>query len=158
VSNPANKHGAVRFQEFFQHKEEATQVLDWWIASQNADPARNEVREWAISYVAKIVAREARSVTKSKLLQTVGRTVNQEFVETFSLANLHDTLQESASTAMKVLGAFTTSHLAEKKHSVARHARTKAVIIFPNLSWSFLKDFPGRYFNCPDMFGRVQPF
>lgn len=70
VFNPAHGQGSVRWHQFFAQKDEVFRVLDFWVCGENVRQARDIVEEWAVDHVAHRIAQEARSVTKSKLLQT----------------------------------------------------------------------------------------
>jgi hypothetical protein len=86
VFNPENGLGNVRWHQFFAHAGDASQILEWWTSSANGRPGRDEVKDWAIDYVGKLVAKEAEAVTKSKILQTKEKTIDQEFVTSFNLS------------------------------------------------------------------------
>lgn len=107
VFNPEMGKGAVRWHEFFVYPGKASKILDWWTSNQNSKSAKKEVSEWAFNYTAKTVSREAQAVTKSKELQTMDITVNEEFVMSFSFTGLREWLETtSAPTAMKIFRAF----------------------------------------------------
>lgn len=134
ISDPEAKQGNIWWQEFFKHRGEATQILDWWVSSQNSDTGRDEVVEWAVRFTASQVARDARNVTQSKLLQTLGKVVDQDLVNYFSYTKIHDQLLETAPVAMRVLKALATSPHAEDKHTERRQGQTKTVRSFLLLS------------------------
>jgi hypothetical protein len=73
VFDYSNGRGDIRWHDFFVHEGVATRILNLWPSSRNAQGAREEVEDWAIEYIARTVAREARTVTKSKELQTLGK-------------------------------------------------------------------------------------
>ena len=127
ISDPEAKQGNIRWQEFFKHRGEVTQILDWWVSCQNSSTGRDEVVEWAVQFTASRVAHEARNVTQSKLLRTLGKVVDQDLVNSFSYAKIHEQLSETAPVAMRVLEALTTSPHADDKHSERRRGQTKTV-------------------------------
>lgn len=123
----SNGKGDIRWHDFFIHVGAATHILDLWVSSRNAPGAREEVGNWAIKYVARTVAREARTVTKSKELQTIGKKINQKIITSFSFSDMHDLLQdEMAPVAMTIFKAFSTSRHAHK-HTEQRKKKTSVV-------------------------------
>jgi hypothetical protein len=127
VFNPANGKGAIRYNEFFSTKRHATKILDWWLSGENRGRnAKEEVRDWIVEYSAKAMRDEARAVTRSKKLQTMGKPIDAEVVEGFDFEKINGMLQNLAPFSMCMLKAATTSqHI--KKHSENRKARTKLV-------------------------------
>ena len=129
IFDPRNSKGNVRWHQFFAYTGEATEILDWWVSSKNSDSARNEVKEWAVNYVSDLVGVEAKKVTKSKLLHTRKKVVDQQFVQAFNFSELNTELKESAPVGMRIIEKFGTSYRAEEKHSEKRKERTKMVCI-----------------------------
>ena len=118
VFDYSNGRGDIRWHDFFVHEGVATRILNLWASSRNAQAAREEVDEWAIEYISHAVAREARTVTKSKKLQTLGKKINQKIITSFSFTDMHDLLQEEmAPVAMTIFRAFSTSRHAHTKHT-----------------------------------------
>ena len=85
------------------------------------------LRDWAVDHVASHVAREAHSVTKSKLLQTRDVVLDHDFIKSFSFSALNERLKDSTPIAMRMLEAFATSRCAEMEHSEWRKERTMMV-------------------------------
>jgi hypothetical protein len=127
VFDPANGQGNIHWHEFFSTRGEASQILTWWASSDYSISAREEVSEWAIDFVAKSVSKEVRKITKSKRFQTAGKTIDQNFITSFNLSEIHDELESSmAPVSMRILKSFATSQNAEK-HTEKRKERTKMV-------------------------------
>lgn len=128
VFNPVHGKGHVRWQGFFSNRGNATSILNWWISSHNRSvAARNEVREWAVNFVASTVEREARMVTRSKILHTMRQIIDYEFVSSFSFTKMYETLCDTAAPIMmRTLNAFSTSRQAAQ-HTLARKLRTQMV-------------------------------
>ena len=134
IFDPAKQQGNIHWHEFFAIRGEASQILTWWASSNYSISAREEVSEWAVDYVAKSVSKEVRKITKSKRFQTAGKTIDQDFVSTFDLSDIHNELQSTtAPVAMRVLKSFATSRNAET-HTEKRRERMKVVC-----SSSFMK-------------------
>jgi hypothetical protein len=110
VFNPANGQGNIHWHEFFATRGDASQILTWWTSSDYSIFAREEVSEWAIDFVTKSVSKEVRKITKSKRFQTAGKTIDQNFVTSFSLSDIHDELE----TTMAPVG-MRKSHLRHLK-------------------------------------------
>ena len=128
VFNPANGQGHIRYSEFFIRKSNAPQVLDWWMSANNRGRrAKCEVQNWLSKYAARIISQEAEAVTKSKELQTMGRTIDAQVIKQFDLEEIHNKLQgDLAPFSMGLLQAFTTAK-GVKRHTEHRKERTKMV-------------------------------
>lgn len=140
IFNPENQQGEVRHREFFVKKHRSTKILDWWLSPQNRGRhAKDEIREWIAKYTVKRVSREARGVTKSKTLQTIGRTIDSQTVKDFDFGKLNSMLRVQSSSgapfAMRILEAFATSRHS-RKHTKNRRTKTNMVCEIP-----FLTDF-----------------
>ena len=138
VFNPAHGQGSVRWHQFFARKDEVLQILDFWVCGENVRQARDIVDQWAVDHVARRIAQEARSVTKSKVLQTSETVLDQAFVSSFSFAKINETLKASTPIAMRMIETFSTSWRAEKEHTMKRRERTTMVrtvfFFFRNMS------------------------
>ena len=127
VFDPANGQGNIHWHEFFATRGEASQILTWWTSSDYSFSAREEVSQWAIDFVAKSVSKEVRKITRSKRFQTAGKTIDQDFVKSFNLSDIHDELENTtAPVGMRILKSFATSQNVEK-HTAKRKERTKMV-------------------------------
>lgn len=127
VFNPAHSQGSIRWHQFFAQKDDVFRILDFWVCSENSQQARDTVEEWAVDYIANRVAREARIVTKSKILQTRDIVLDRGIIESFSFANVNQMLKVSTPIAMRIIEAFSTSWHAEKEHSERRKEKTTMV-------------------------------
>ena len=127
VFDYSNGRGDIRWHDFFVQEGVATRILNLWASSRNAQGAREEVEGWAIEYIARTVTCEARSVTKSKKIQTLGKKIDQKIITSFRLSDMHDLLQdEMAPVAMTIFKAFSTSRHAHK-HTEQRKEKTSLV-------------------------------
>ena len=127
IFNPANGQGNTHWHEFFVTQGEALQILTWWTSSDYSFSAREEVSEWALDFVAKSVSKEVQRIMKSKRFQTAGMTIDQNFVTSFNLLDIHNELENTtAPVGMHILKSFATSQNAEK-HTANRKERTKMV-------------------------------
>lgn len=130
IFNPENQQGEIRYNEFFIKKDRITKILDWWLsANQRSQQAKEEIKQWIMNYVAIEVAYEARTITKSKKLQTFSQNLGAETVKDFDLGRLNTMLHEPSSGAplmMCLLEAFATSRHV-KKHSDSRQEKTRMV-------------------------------
>lgn len=131
-----NGQGTVRWHEFFVNKGASLQMLNWWTSSQNGKTVQREVHDWAVNYTAKYVAHEARAVTKKKILQTMDKTIDYDFVSSFSFPNLYHSFHNEgmAPISMRLLEAFSTSPKAET-HTPARKSKTQMVWKFMIYYW-----------------------
>lgn len=128
VFNPEYKQGYFRWHRFFASQGRASRILDWWTSKANSKKARDEVSQWAYNFTVKASAREARNVTKSKTLQTRGKTIDEELVLSFTFDRLRESLEDTlAPVTMRILRAFSTSG---RPHVKARTDRTNTVCIY----------------------------
>ena len=134
IFDPENPQGNIRWHQFFAYSGEATEILNWWISSKNSETARNEVKEWAVKYVGCLVRDEAKTITKSKILQTRDKVIDHQFVQAFSFSTLNKKLKVSAPVGMHILERLTTSHHAQEKHTERRRERTK--MVSTTVAWS----------------------
>ena len=88
ISNPKTKQGNIWWQEFFQHRGEAMQILNWWVSLQNSDTGRDEVVEWAVHFTASQVACDTCNITQLKLVQMLGKVVDQDLDNSFSFTKI----------------------------------------------------------------------
>jgi hypothetical protein len=126
VFDPIYKQGELRW-AFFREKGNATRLLNFWMSKQNSATAQEEVHQWALTYVAKVVKQEAAMITKSGELQTFKKPINAELVLGFDMAKLYAFLQQNASAAMTIFGAFSTSTRNAKNSSTSRINKRKNV-------------------------------
>lgn len=119
VFDPLMGQGSVRWGQFFVKPGRATQILNWWVSSKNSRSARSEVAGWAYDYTAGAVSDEARQVTKSKKLQTMGKAFDEQLVMSFSFDWCQDLLENTlAPVAMSVFRAFSDSGRERKEKRV----------------------------------------
>jgi len=126
VFDPQYSQGHVRWHEYLVNAGSTTNVLNWWML-QKGSTVRQEVSTWAIEHVERVVASEAKATTESKVLQTLGKVIDKEFVLGFDFPKIHEELEENlAPNAIRILTAFSTSRKAHK-HTARRKDRTKMV-------------------------------
>ena len=93
VFNPANGQGNICYNDFFARKSNAPRVLDWWMSTNNRGRrAKVELREWVLKYATRTISQEAETVTKSKELQTLGQTIDDQVIKRFDLEEIHNKL------------------------------------------------------------------
>ncbi|RXW23327.1 hypothetical protein EST38_g2525 [Candolleomyces aberdarensis] len=127
VSDPSLGQGRIRWHDFFVFDGAATEILNFWVSSKNSKPAREEVKGWAVGFVAGEVAKEARRVTKTGELQTLKRPINHKVVTTFDIKSYTARLSsEWAPIAMTIISAFSTSQHVDK-HTEKRQEKTALV-------------------------------
>ncbi|KAF9556932.1 hypothetical protein CPC08DRAFT_776651 [Agrocybe pediades] len=124
VFNPTNKNGKLCYNQFFQFPIEMTQVLDFWLAS-SAGP---ELEAWAADHIAEILAKEAKAVTASKILQTQDKIVDDNMVQSFNLSSLRGKLNSLAPVGLQMLTAMSTSPRAHSEHKERRKARRELIV------------------------------
>lgn len=128
VFNPELGQGRARYHQFFNTYGNITQVLNWWTSSKNrSQKAHIEIGKWALRYIQKQIAQEARSLTESKKLQTMRSNLDAGFVNSFSYTAIYDLLKnELAPISMHILESLATSRKA-RLHGERRKSRTRMV-------------------------------
>jgi hypothetical protein len=128
VFNPQNGKGQIHWHQFFAKDGQASTLLNWWASSAYSQSAQSEIRNWAVNFVAKVVSKEAHTVTKRKELQTMGHIINSDFVSSFSFTKIYEKLSMSlAPVSIQILNALATSPRALTRHTARRKERTKMV-------------------------------
>lgn len=131
IFNPANHQGVTRYNDFFIQRSRSAQVLEWWLSPDNRSKhARADVKKWIEKYAVRKVSKEARTVTTSKKLQTIGNNIDSKTVKNFDLSKINRVLKHESTTGapftMRLLESFSTSrHVA--KHSENRRQKTNMV-------------------------------
>ncbi|KAJ7899540.1 hypothetical protein B0H14DRAFT_2556606 [Mycena olivaceomarginata] len=92
--DPIHKQGTTRWDGFFK---------------ESGATAREEVGTWAEDYVAARIHAEAKAVTASKMLQTTGVRVDNEYVMGFSMVKVGERIASVARTTTRMLNVFATS-------------------------------------------------
>ncbi|KAH7907965.1 hypothetical protein BJ138DRAFT_1013701 [Hygrophoropsis aurantiaca] len=128
VFDPRNKQGKHCWTGFFRFKGMATQILDSWVSKKNSSTGRNEVHNWAISYIQRIVKREARTITKSGYLQSRNKPINAQYFLDFDFHKIYQHLREVATVATSIFEAFSISLKQSRSMSDARKATKEKVL------------------------------
>lgn len=128
VFNPRYGQGRLRHHQFFSTRGHITQLLDWWMSSDNrSHAARTELDQWARNHISKVIAQEARAITNSRKLQTMRQNLDSGFVQSFKFMSIYSLLKdELAPVSIKILESLSTSRRANL-HSKRRQERTKIV-------------------------------
>ncbi|TFK58861.1 hypothetical protein BDN72DRAFT_806316 [Pluteus cervinus] len=128
VSDPVNGEKQRRWDDIFLEKDQLEDVLDLW-AHKSPKTVRQRVCDWAVKYVASLVSKEARRITRRKDIQTAHCVVNQDLIMGFNILDFFATFNkvDSAPVSLQILSALATSPYAST-HSEARKTRTKLVI------------------------------
>lgn len=134
VFDPSRGQGAHRWGGFFNQPGSASQILDHWVSPQNAGPAQDEVHNWAVAYVIRVVGKEARTVNESGILQSKKQYLHAANVLNFSMKSLQDGLRGKAEVSMSLFEAFATSPRHKRKDGIspARWAK-KAMVHSSNV-------------------------
>ncbi|KAJ7038344.1 hypothetical protein C8F04DRAFT_1256355 [Mycena alexandri] len=128
VFDPIYKQGSTRWDGFFKGGGMATEVLNLWVSNKNSPTAREEVGAWAEDYVVGRVHAEAQAVTASKILQTQGVRVDNDYVTGFRMTEVGARIASFAQTTTRVLNAFATSARNLKTDLPQRTAKRLTVV------------------------------
>jgi hypothetical protein len=106
--DPANGQRQRQWDDFFQKHGRATEILNWWVSSNNSVAGRQEVEDWAVNHVAMVVKKEAEGVTRQGILRT--DSVDDEAIIAFNFGSLFNTLKTSlAPVSVKILESLSHS-------------------------------------------------
>jgi hypothetical protein len=125
VFDPVYKQGITRWAGFFQVPGLVERILELWVAQQS-DTARGRVVAWCVSFVCRLVNREARDITESGNLQTAKDGIDDAFLRAYHPEKMYAYLAEKADVFMAVARAFGTS-LRQANCSKARQEKKNAV-------------------------------
>ncbi|KAJ7026665.1 hypothetical protein C8F04DRAFT_966145 [Mycena alexandri] len=128
VFDPIYKQGTTRWDGFFKESGLAARVLGLWVSNKNSATAREEVGTWAEDYVAARVHAEGQAVTASKMLQTAGVPVDNDYVTGFSMVKVGEKIALAARVTMRMLNAFATSARNLKTNLPHRAAKRFTVV------------------------------
>ncbi|KAJ7768938.1 hypothetical protein B0H16DRAFT_1307636 [Mycena metata] len=128
VFDPSNKQGTTRWDGFFKETGLAARILNFWVSNKNSATAREEVGTWAEDYVAVRIHSEAQSVTASKMLQTAGTRVDNDYVTSFSMVKVGERIASLARVTMRMLDTFATSARNLKTNLPQRVAKRFTVV------------------------------
>ncbi|KAJ7768856.1 hypothetical protein B0H16DRAFT_1307593 [Mycena metata] len=128
VFDPSNKQGTTRWDSFFKEGGLAARILNFWVSNKNSATAREEVGTWAEDYVAARIHSEAQSVTASKMLQTAGVRVDNDYVTSFSMVKVGESIASLARITTRMLHTFATSARNLKTNLPQRVAKRFTVV------------------------------
>lgn len=130
IFNPVYQQGTIRHNDFFIIKGRSKQILEWWLSPHNrSGTAKAEVREWVEEYAVRKASHEARVVTASKKLQTMGSNLDGGTVKDFDLTTINEGFRNHSSGApftLRILESFSTSRHV-KTHTESRKKKTNMV-------------------------------
>lgn len=148
IFNPANGQGKIYYHEFLIRHGSLSQMLDWWSSSDYSSNVKGELHKWAMTYLQKTVTREARKISRSRRLQTQGKSIDEKLVMSFSFLELHDKLSNQlAPNSMRLIAALATSRNANthKSHEVASTGLFASVYDNINLQMKSVEQVIGRH-------------
>ncbi|KAI0690244.1 hypothetical protein C8T65DRAFT_834461 [Cerioporus squamosus] len=113
ISRPSSGHKQQRYEGLFRCPERVHRILDLW-ATRNTSTGKRAVHSWAVSYVGKVVSREAHAVTKSGFLHSRNKSMTESFLSSFDLSSIHTRLRSMCPTATSILRSFSTTSRQKK--------------------------------------------
>ncbi|KAF8610607.1 hypothetical protein BDV93DRAFT_550411 [Ceratobasidium sp. AG-I] len=76
----------------------------------NCTPSgKQRLHRWAVEHVKRTIHREAQAATRSRYLQTRDKSINEEFVLSFKLGDMENSLKTHCPTMLEVVERFATS-------------------------------------------------
>ncbi|KAG9124443.1 hypothetical protein FRC07_011615 [Ceratobasidium sp. 392] len=88
---------------FWHHEESVQRLLKHWTHSYQYKAGRNLVVDWAITFVAARMRTEAQQIMNEGLLWSSTKTIGPEYLKSFKIKNMKETLQSRCQTSIKVL-------------------------------------------------------
>lgn len=138
IFNPTTKLAYDwRWRGFFGRPNTVKRILGYWSSRKSSKSARTLVYDWALRQIRKVVGEEARSITKSKILQVMHKEVNPDLFLDFSMTRQTDMLRGLAPSAFSIFDSFSagkrqlqlsrmTSAYMRKKNTVSTHPSHKS--------------------------------
>lgn len=110
VFNPELSHIVdCQWEGFFKHREVVERILGYWVSSGYSKTTRMIVTEWMKKEMMKVVAEEAKMITKSQIVRKSNMVVNEDFFLSYSLVNLTQRLRALAPNMFALCDAFSTT-------------------------------------------------
>ncbi|KAJ3540608.1 hypothetical protein NM688_g6203 [Phlebia brevispora] len=122
ISDPDNKEGTLRYHGFFKDKGRVRRVLTNWTSYKNP-VAREQVNEWAISHISKMIVQEGNAATRDGFLQSRKRPVDESFALDFDLETLYSKVARLCPTMTALTRAFGTTARQKAKMGPERQAQ-----------------------------------
>ena len=91
---PDSWQGSVRWHQFLAQPERPERILGWFSSSDAPSSMRESVKEWAVDMVCGLLGDQAAQVTRSGLLKTYNREMDEEFLSSFDLKDLYGQLDD----------------------------------------------------------------
>ncbi|KAG8699814.1 hypothetical protein FRC08_005091 [Ceratobasidium sp. 394] len=93
----------LRRKHFWHHGESVRQLLKHWTHSHQYEAGRNLVVDWMIDFVAARMRTEAQQITSEGILRSSNKTIGPDYLKSFKISDMKETLQERCRTSIKVL-------------------------------------------------------
>ena len=127
VSDSLNYQGKARYTGLFQIRGRVSKILDLWMsASHKSREAREEISDWAVRHVAKLVYHEGHRATVDGFLRTSKMVIGMDFASGFSMRSQREKLEVLCPTMTTLLNTFVTSNRQNRQMTERRreHKRT----------------------------------
>lgn len=98
-----------RYRGFFRNESQVTRVLDHWISWQNCPTGRRVLKAWTLGYICRQVQKEGDEITRSHVLQSSSKSVDESFVLKFDLLGLYKQLAATCPISISILHAVSTT-------------------------------------------------
>ncbi|KAF8596154.1 hypothetical protein BDV93DRAFT_514399 [Ceratobasidium sp. AG-I] len=93
-------------EHFWRHKDTVRQLLNSWTHSHQNKPGRELVVAWAIDFVGSQMRTEAQQITSAGILRSSNKTIGPEYLRSFKISSIKQTIQARCGTSVKVLMAM----------------------------------------------------
>lgn len=124
----------LRKQHFWRHQDTVRQLLNSWTHSHQTKVGRDLVVAWAIDFVGSRMRTEAQQITSAGILRSSNKTIGPDYLRTFKISNMKQTIQENCSTSTKVLMAMAGVESSRSTLTEAPVSAQNVSPINPNIS------------------------
>ncbi|KAJ8090066.1 hypothetical protein PM082_018646 [Marasmius tenuissimus] len=125
--DPDNWEGSVRWHQFLAAPGRLEQILDWFVGGQYPPSVRYRTQEWAVKTTCEVVGEEAATITKSGLLKTHNRDINEEFIMSYNLRDYYDKLKDGG--AGNILRVFEAVAYSQRHPTFTKQRKLRGRVI-----------------------------
>lgn len=111
-----NVSNDFRWTQFFRGRRYLKRILSFWNSTMTPKGSRDELDEFAINRVCRLLRKEAKTLTASEKFWSRNSEIDDDFVLGFDWANIHEDLaSKSAPVSLRILRHIATSGRQIKK-------------------------------------------
>jgi hypothetical protein len=128
VFNPNTQHiFDWRWRGFFQQRETVKEILGYWTTPGYNQTTNSFIIDWVIEQARRVIGRESKAISESKILQKTSMVVDENFLLDYSLETITDKLHKIAPNSFALFDAFSTTQ--RQKKELKQKSRKKKELV-----------------------------